>query len=1004
MTTSSQTKGMLSTEAGRKSFFATLVDLYKSDLAFRGMTDFAVIGAIVMMFLHPPHLVSWPWTGAHVGGGGQTSSAGMDPGDTSAGATAVAPSGSVAAGPVVAIPYPDSLKNPRLGIGFLFDIDAKAFDSSSAEDQKRLKEALVGVVERDPDVVIESLREADGDDPNVALLRGAAFVMRNTEASNRTGAALWRQAVNDGSVQAKALLGRLLISAREGVAQDTDQGRRLIEQGAAAGDPQALRFLGIGYLAGDLGVLDPAKAADTLKQAADAGDAMAMGIYSRLLAEGIGVPASDGKQAEQYLRSAAEAGLTFAQRALGDWLIAQYSEGLAADPKEAVHWQTMAYEKGHDIDGLTQLTYIHGALAKKPPWKDVKRAMDFVRLCSGYSSSSCQFNTGVGWKGGHFGARNLLLARAHFAIADSLGYGPAAKEVRRIDDQLSPEQKQEAEAHEKRLRADIQAIPKTIPLQNPDAETGPPPKAVTQDIKDAPETASNAPEVEQTDVSSSPEYAVCADADADIKKRGAACGKIIDAGKGSPDELATAYFGRGWMKDQQKKNDEAIADYSETLKLNPKHAAARNNRASLYMAANKLDLAHKDLDFLIEKRPDYKFALANRAEVLRQAGKLKAALADADKALAGDPNYSWAKTVRGKILADMKKKKGGGEEQGQSNDQTSQFGPDDPPSAKSKEVVALRKRALSHVANKDYDSAIADYTDIIRAGNASWLDYDGRAIAYHFKKEYDAALADYGRAIERRGHNALVHYNRALIFKAKGDTDKSLAELDAAIEKHKTANAVYFLMRGDLLVERSRYDKAIKDFDQFVDIISANKASSADDKAFALYKRGKVKVKKVLADQEHCLRLIPTPDNCNAPTAFMLPLLDLEAAVAVKPDYAQAHLQIGWVAEKFGNKSKAIDAYTKAIKADPTFSTAYNNRGVIYGNMGQKELAFADYNDAIRNDPNNYFAWANRGVLFATQRGRKNRRRAISDLRRSLQIKPDYGYAIEGLRKMGVKR
>ncbi len=65
MTTSSGTKGMLSTEAARKSVLATLVDLYKSDLAFRGMLDFAVVGALVLMFLDPPGSVQWPWNPPH---------------------------------------------------------------------------------------------------------------------------------------------------------------------------------------------------------------------------------------------------------------------------------------------------------------------------------------------------------------------------------------------------------------------------------------------------------------------------------------------------------------------------------------------------------------------------------------------------------------------------------------------------------------------------------------------------------------------------------------------------------------------------------------------------------------------------------------------------------------------------------------------------------------------------------------------------------------------------
>ena len=163
-----------------------------------------------------------------------------------------------------------------------------------------------------------------------------------------------------------------------------DEGRRLIEAGAAAGDRQALRFAGIGYLSGDFGTLDPVKAAELLQQAADAGDAMAAGVYSRMLAEGIGVAAADGKQAEHYLRVAANGGLTVAQLTLGQWLSAQSEQGLRPDPQEAIHWLTRAYEKGHMVDALIELAYLHAPAAKSPPWKDLARAMSYVRRCSGF--------------------------------------------------------------------------------------------------------------------------------------------------------------------------------------------------------------------------------------------------------------------------------------------------------------------------------------------------------------------------------------------------------------------------------------------------------------------------------------------------------------------------------------------------------------------------------------------------------------------------------------------
>lgn len=330
-------------------------------------------------------------------------------------------------------------------------------------------------------------------------------------------------------------------------------------------------------------------------------------------------------------------------------------------------------------------------------------------------------------------------------------------------------------------------------------------------------------------------------------------------------------------------------------------------------------------------------------------------------------------------------------------------GPDAPPSAYSKDVVALHERAGKHLSKGDFDSAIADYTDIIRRGSATWSDFNGRGLAYHYKKQVGLALADYNRAIERRGHNEFVHYNRSVAHKEQGQADKALADLDAAIDKHGSTTPDHYLARADTYLERSDFTKAIKDYDTMIDLISKDTNASPESKAFAFYARGRAKEMEVVSEHRKCDEEISKRAGCKAPMAFMVPLIDYEAALAAKPDHAQAHFKIGWISGELGNMQKALESYTMAIKIDPTFSMAYTNRCVIYTAMKEMELAMADCNDAIRHDPKNYAAWANRGIIFAAKRGQKNRRRAIADLRHALQIQPGYPFALEALRRMGVK-
>ncbi|MEM8575038.1 MAG: tetratricopeptide repeat protein [Pseudomonadota bacterium] len=338
---------------------------------------------------------------------------------------------------------------------------------------------------------------------------------------------------------------------------------------------------------------------------------------------------------------------------------------------------------------------------------------------------------------------------------------------------------------------------------------------------------------------------------------------------------------------------------------------------------------------------------------------------------------------------------------------------DESKSEQGTELTKLRERALKHLQNKDYDSAIADYTDIIRQGNANWEDYNKRGMSYHYKKDLDLALADYDRAVKSPDHTAFPHYNRSLILRERGDDDGALAELDGAINDHGSKIPSHYIERADIYVLKSRFDDAIADNDKAIDLTSKDKSASRGDKAFTYFMRGSNKKKKVLADREItkdtklCKNL--SAENagemgeCRYETALLVPLLDFEAAAAIYPNYAQAHAEIGWIASELGNDQRAVEASTKAIQIRPTYSTAYTNRCLAYNNLKEHDLAMADCNDAIRHDPTSARAWTLRGYVYSTRRGRSNRNKAISDLRHALKITPGYGQALTVLKWMGVK-
>ncbi|MBF0521682.1 MAG: tetratricopeptide repeat protein [Candidatus Omnitrophica bacterium] len=95
--------------------------------------------------------------------------------------------------------------------------------------------------------------------------------------------------------------------------------------------------------------------------------------------------------------------------------------------------------------------------------------------------------------------------------------------------------------------------------------------------------------------------------------------------------LAYAKRARGYFISNQY--DLALADYSNSLALNPDYDIAYNNRGMIYKAQGKLDLALKDFDAVLKINPLAAKVYNNRGMIYYQQGKMDLALADYSHAI-----------------------------------------------------------------------------------------------------------------------------------------------------------------------------------------------------------------------------------------------------------------------------------------------------------------------------------------------------------------------------------
>lgn len=195
------------------------------------------------------------------------------------------------------------------------------------------------------------------------------------------------------------------------------------------------------------------KAAEMMKQAADAGHVGAANNYGALLQHGRGT-ALDLAKSRHYYEIAARAGSPVGQFNYGFmWL---HGQGGDKDPAEARRWFVLAAQH-NEADALTHLGRM--AMIGEGGPQDFQAAYRYwTDGALEASDSRCAFNLGIACAGGHGSPPNFIAALAWFKLADALGNTDAAPEVAKITRVMS--EAEQADAHDRycHIRANCDAF------------------------------------------------------------------------------------------------------------------------------------------------------------------------------------------------------------------------------------------------------------------------------------------------------------------------------------------------------------------------------------------------------------------------------------------------------------------------------------------------------------------------------------------------------------------
>ena len=261
----------------------------------------------------------------------------------------------------------------------------------------------------------------------------------------------------------------------------------------------------------------------------------------------------------------------------------------------------------------------------------------------------------------------------------------------------------------------------------------------------------------------------------------AACTTVIQSGKGTKRSLSITFHNRGVVYQKQSRYDLAIADYGESIKLDPNYVDSLENQGYLYLDKGEYDLAIRDYDRAIELKPN-DLSFTNRGIAYHNKNQYDRAIQDFDQAIKLNPNY----------------------------------------------VEAYQNRGIAYESKKDYARALLDYDKITQINPKYANAWNGRCWGRAMTGQLDQALKDCDEALRLAPSDKDIRDSRGFTYLKLGQLDNAIADYDAALKLDpKLATSLY----GRGLAKQKKGDSAGGD----VDIAAAKAIDGKIVETFAGY-------------------------------------------------------------------------------------------------------------------------------------------------------------------------
>jgi tetratricopeptide (TPR) repeat protein len=319
----------------------------------------------------------------------------------------------------------------------------------------------------------------------------------------------------------------------------------------------------------------------------------------------------------------------------------------------------------------------------------------------------------------------------------------------------------------------------------------------------------------------------CFDETLSSQKRITSCTFLIERADVGKSNTAKVYVARGTVLDGAGKHDEAIADFTRAIALDPHDQIAYSNRATVYMASGRFELAIVDLTEVIRAEPANGMAFYNRATAYERSGEGGKALDDYRSAARLLPAFAPATAALGRLLK--------ASDPDAALSELSEAIRLDPKSP------ALRSRATLYLSLGRLELALLDFNQVIANDGSDSIAFLDRGVANDKLGNIESAVRDYGRSIEL-SPSTIAHIDRGNAYLRLQQAQKALADFDAAL-KIESDNVAALLGRANANYARKNLDASLDDYTR---VISADPKNST-----AYFKRGNIRLDS-LAFAEAC--------------------------------------------------------------------------------------------------------------------------------------------------------